>query len=62
MCVVKFSSYSALGKKQEIVAAICYRLKIFVNCDYKFNTCCQSQSLFVLKAKRGLGALLVKSY
>ena len=40
---------------------MCYRLKIFVNCDYKFNTCCRSQCLFVLKAKKGLGELLLRS-
>lgn len=60
--VFKYSSHTALGKKQEIVAVICYWLKIFVNHHYKFNTSCQSQSLYVLKAKKDLGALLLKSY
>lgn len=53
--VLKYSSHRALGEWQEIDAVICYRLKIFANHDYKFNTSCRTQSLFVLKAKRVLG-------
>lgn len=51
----KDSSHRALGERQEIAAVICYRLKIFVNHDYKFNTSFRTQSLFVLKAKGVLG-------
>lgn len=55
MNVFKDSSRRALGERQEIAAVICYRLKIFVNHDYKFNTSFRTQSLFVLKAKEVLG-------
>lgn len=51
----KYSSRHALEKQQKIVAVICYRLKIFVNHDYKFNISCGTQNLFVLKARRVLG-------